>query len=214
MHKGDGIEVTAEELVMLTALLGSDFAIGIQDPYMGYLEEEREQSVRTTQRRLMEQGILVVLDDEEIGIEQNHAELAAACAFARTVCRLVVVSKPDGKDADPIHDALYYFTQEMVVENKKTGEEPLRYELHSIGLPMEFGTLLAEKCTNLSQAAPEHMHTVSLSALTWNEERRNWEAAESQFQLQGETIRCLETDTECGLEEMAERLAQTVLKTL
>lgn len=216
MHKGSGIEVTAEELLMLTALLGSDFAIGLQDPYKGYLEEEREQSVRKTQLRLMEQGILVFLDDGEMGIEQNHAELAAACGFARTVCRLKIVSEQEQEQEEPLplHDALYYFTQEMVVENKQTGEEPLRYELRSIGLPFECGHLFAGICAGFARSAPEETYIASLSALTWDEEKRDWAKAEAWFQLKGERILCMETEKECDAEEMADRLEDTVLSTL
>ncbi|WP_166244930.1 hypothetical protein [Paenibacillus turpanensis] len=131
MLNGDGIVLDVQEFAVLTALLDADMVIGLDDPYLGYLEEERQRAIEETQIRLLEQGIVVVHEDA-LDIEETHAVLTGVCAAARTLAVLRITGNQD----KPLHESAFYFTQELVVECKKNMDSrEAHYELVSMGPP-------------------------------------------------------------------------------
>lgn len=119
---------SAQEMFFLAELLGADTLLGVEDPFVGWLADEIEETREQTLQALAERDLLEIQPNGDIVLDDEIATLVGVCAL-REASFVVTVTKSRGETQ------VYYLhiAQQLAVEQTALGAPPNTYQLTVLG---------------------------------------------------------------------------------
>jgi len=120
------LQLSTQEYVLLAGLQGGTYLLGIDDPYLGYLQEEIEATWAQLQLDLIDRGILEAMQSEMPRITPEVVRLLEPC-FAPQVSFLVTTHTPD----DGAHQQILHVSESGIAQQNIGRDETHEFWLLS-----------------------------------------------------------------------------------
>jgi len=134
------IVFSTDELWFLMNQFSSVYVIGMENPHLGWLIEEIEEANRTAVQGLMEKGVVKIVEEGKIDLDDSVASLILACTHPE---HSLIVNGGNDKD-DPGLTRYIHFVDGLIVEHVK-----IKSDQHQLSILQDRDEILARLHENL-----------------------------------------------------------------